>query len=58
MRQVFFIVKMLFIRRRLTANFAEDNPNTIVEVIAETMGFTIARKDDEILLEGSGCLEK
>ena len=43
---------------RLTANFAEDNPNTIVEVIAETMGFTIARKDDEILLEGSGCLEK
>lgn len=40
---------------RLTANFSEDNPETIVEVIAETMGFTIAHKNDEIRLDGKGC---
>ncbi len=40
---------------RLTANFSEDNPDTIVEVIAETMGLTITRKDEEILLDGKGC---
>src|SRR6478609_6218477 len=37
---------------RLTANFKEDNPDTIVEVIAETMGLTITRQGDEILLDG------
>lgn len=40
---------------RLTANFSEDNPDTIVDVIAETMDFTVARKDGEILLDGKGC---
>ena len=40
---------------RLTANFKEDNPDTIVEVIAETMGLTITRQGDEILLDGKGC---
>ena len=39
----------------LTANFKEDNPETIVEVIAETMGLTITRQGDEILLDGKGC---
>ncbi len=40
---------------RLTANFKEDNPETIVEVIAETMGLSITRQGDEILLDGKGC---
>jgi len=40
---------------RLTANFKEDNPDTIVEVIAETMGLTITRQGDEVLLDGKGC---
>ncbi len=40
---------------RLTANFKEDNPETIVEVIAETMGLTITKQGDEILLDGKGC---
>jgi len=40
---------------RLTANFSENNPDTIVEVIAETMGLTVSRKDDKILLDGKGC---
>jgi transmembrane sensor len=39
----------------LTANFYEDNLDRIVEVIAETMDFTIVRKDGEILLDGKGC---
>jgi transmembrane sensor len=40
---------------RLTANFKEDNPETIVEVIAETMSLTIVHQGDEILLDGKGC---
>lgn len=40
---------------RLTAHFYEDNANTIIEVIAETMGLTITRKNEEVLLEGAGC---
>ncbi len=40
---------------RLTANFKEDDPDTIVEVIAETMSLTIVRQGDEILLDGKGC---
>lgn len=40
---------------QLTAHFFEDDPNTIIEVIAETMGLTISRKDEEIYLEGTGC---
>jgi len=43
---------------RLTANFSEDNPETIVEVIAETMGFSMTRNKDEILLDGKGCNNK
>lgn len=37
---------------RLTANFKEDNAVIIAEVIAETMGLTITRKDDELILDG------
>lgn len=40
---------------RLTASFSEDNPNTIIEVIAETMGLTISRREEDIVLEGTGC---
>jgi len=40
---------------RLTANFKEDNPEIIVEVIAETMGFELTKKDDQLILSGKGC---
>lgn len=40
---------------RLTASFKEDNASIIAEVIAETMGLTITRKDDQIILDGKGC---
>lgn len=40
---------------RLTANFKEDNPETIVEVIAETMGLELTKKDDQLILSGKGC---
>ena len=40
---------------RLTAHFNEDNPNTIIEVIAETMGLTISKKEEEVVFEGPGC---
>jgi transmembrane sensor len=40
---------------RLTANFKEDNPEIIVEVIAETMGLELTKKDDEFILNGKGC---
>jgi ferric-dicitrate binding protein FerR (iron transport regulator) len=40
---------------RLTANFKEDNAAIIAEVIAETMGLTLTKKDDAIILDGIGC---
>jgi transmembrane sensor len=40
---------------RLTASFKEDNASIIAEVIAETMGLTLTRKNDEIILDGKGC---
>jgi len=40
---------------RLTANFKEDNPEIIVEVIAETMGLELTKKDDQFILSGKGC---
>lgn len=40
---------------RLTANFKEDNASIIAEVISETMGLTLTRKGDEIILDGKGC---
>jgi ferric-dicitrate binding protein FerR (iron transport regulator) len=40
---------------RLTANFKEDNASIIAEVIAETMGLTLTRKENEIILDGKGC---
>ena len=40
---------------RLTANFKEDNASIIAEVIAETMGLTLTRKENEIILDGIGC---
>ncbi len=36
---------------RLTANFKEDNP----EIIAETMGLTLTKKEDQLILSGKGC---
>jgi transmembrane sensor len=40
---------------RLTANFKEDNAAIIAEVIAETMGLTLTKKDDTLILDGTGC---
>jgi len=40
---------------RLTANFKEDNPEIIVEVIAETMGLQFIKKDGQLILDGKGC---
>ena len=40
---------------RLTANFKEDDPEIIVEVIAETMGLELTKKDDRLILSGKGC---
>lgn len=40
---------------RLTANFKEDDASIIAEVIAETMGLTLTRKENEIILDGKGC---
>jgi len=40
---------------KLTANFKEDNPEIIVEVIAETMGLELTKKDDQFILSGKGC---
>jgi len=40
---------------RLTANFKEDNPEIIVEVIAETMGLELSKKEDQLILSGKGC---
>jgi len=40
---------------KLTANFKEDNPEIIVEVIAETMGLELTKKNDQFILSGKGC---
>jgi ferric-dicitrate binding protein FerR (iron transport regulator) len=40
---------------RLTANFKEDDPEIIIEVIAETMGLELTKKEDEFILDGKGC---
>ncbi len=40
---------------RLTANFKEDNPEIIAEVIAETMGLELTKKEDQLILSGKGC---
>ncbi len=40
---------------RLTANFKEDDPEIIVEVIAETMGLELTKKNDQLILSGKGC---
>ena len=40
---------------RLTANFKEDNPEIIVEVIAETMGLELTKKENQLILSGKGC---
>ena len=40
---------------RLTANYKEDNPAIIAEVIAETMNLTLTRKGGELILDGDGC---
>ncbi|MBX2913846.1 MAG: FecR domain-containing protein [Cyclobacteriaceae bacterium] len=40
---------------RLTANYKEDDPAIIAEVIAETMNLTLIRKGEELILDGDGC---
>jgi len=40
---------------KLTANFKEDNPEIIVEVIAETMGLELTKNNDQFILSGKGC---
>ena len=40
---------------RLTVNFNNDKIEDIVDIIAETMGFTATRKEKEWVLEGNGC---
>lgn len=40
---------------RLTANYKEDDPAVIAEVIAETMNLTLTRKGEELVLDGDGC---
>ncbi len=40
---------------RLTAKFKEDNPEIIAEVIAETMGLELTKKEDQLILSGKGC---
>ncbi|MBY0432852.1 MAG: FecR domain-containing protein [Cyclobacteriaceae bacterium] len=40
---------------RLTVTFRDDTVDTMVEIIAETFGLTITRKENEILLSGTGC---
>lgn len=42
---------------RLTANFKEDNAEIIAEVIAETMGLTLTKKDGQLILDGAGCVQ-
>jgi transmembrane sensor len=42
---------------RLTANFKEDNPEIIAEVIAETMGLTLTKQNDTLILNGQGCIQ-
>jgi transmembrane sensor len=39
----------------LTATFVNEDIDTVVEVIAETMGLTIEKRGDEIILTGTGC---
>ncbi|HRG07657.1 MAG TPA: hypothetical protein PLJ08_03695 [Cyclobacteriaceae bacterium] len=39
----------------VTANYKEDNPAIIAEVIAETMNLTLTRKGEELILDGDGC---
>lgn len=40
---------------RLTANYKEDDPAIIAEVIAETMNLTLTKKGEELILDGDGC---
>ncbi len=40
---------------RITVNFKEDDIETIASVIAETMGWTIERANNQLILSGSEC---
>lgn len=40
---------------RITVNFKEDDIETIAAVIAETMGWTIERANNQLVLSGSEC---
>lgn len=39
----------------LTATFVNEDIETVVDVVAETMGLTIEKRGDEIILTGAGC---
>lgn len=39
----------------ITVDFHGDTIDTIIEVIAETLKLTVIRKDNEIILKGTGC---
>jgi ferric-dicitrate binding protein FerR (iron transport regulator) len=40
---------------RITVNFKEDDIETIASVIAETMGWTVERSNNQLVLFGSAC---
>ncbi|HQQ96680.1 MAG TPA: FecR domain-containing protein [Cyclobacteriaceae bacterium] len=40
---------------RMTVNFHGENVDTMVDIIAETLNLTVARKQGEIILSGIGC---
>ncbi len=40
---------------RITASFYNENPHTIAEVLAETLGLTIQLQTGEIILSGENC---
>jgi transmembrane sensor len=42
---------------KLTATYKEDNPETIAEVIAETMELELKHQNGELILSGKGCGE-
>ena len=42
---------------RLNVSFRNESIEDIVEIIAETLGLTITNKENEIILDGTGCSE-
>jgi len=42
---------------RLTVTFKNENPDSIVDIIAETLQLTVTGRGDTLFLEGTGCEE-